>query len=559
MTAQLQQQKNPLVMLLVSTILLAASGAVSSNSIPMIDTKTGSILYNSQTTTTTSSTINYCYSIIGTASSSNNYFPPCETNILNIEEEDDCFKVSCPHATLSSENGKSSNSISSISTISSSMIVTGIQMFDLIDGDNNILETRFARTLNSIFVQALSESSSKEDDKKKRLLLVAVDTTSSEDNQEILDEELKKNFMNQLQQLFDICVLSRKGIDTNDGDTALEDYFTVELIPIQSNDDAQSVIQKAKEYASKNSSPSNSNVILSNVIQKYNKLRTSSTTSKTTTDPPILTEAQYTCESAYFRQIQLSTNRFTSWKNRIARGLSIDKYGLAATTLLKRSLAGYDRETLSTVGLSSTSQQCRFNLRLKLEKNLGRTIQELYYQQMEFIEKMSLQQFQSTLVRNNKKKTTSSNKEYDNNAAAIRAAVFAYDTIVSNLEIPTLNLYKTKHIQTFESKLYNTLSSIEETTPSQLMKLDTIGKKSAKSQTKAPKDKSVNVGVSLVSMIRPDGFGNMQGFVGYNLGPHSCTVGYHNDADAPETISSFGGVKPPLLRIQPKLNFDIEL
>merc|ERR1711862_635255 len=178
-----------------------------------------------------------------------------------------------------------------------------------------------------------------------------------------------------------------------------------------------------------------------------------------------LTEAQYTCDAAYYRQIQYTTNRFTTWKNRIARNLSIDKYGHAATTLLQRSLSNYDRETLSISGISTSIQLNRMNLRNKLEKNISRTIQELYYQQMDMIEKRELTQFQNNLLQQQKKKNKNNKKsnkdEYDNNSSLIRSAVFTYDTIVSNLEIPMLNLYKTKHVQTFENKLYNTLSSID--------------------------------------------------------------------------------------------------
>merc|ERR1711862_786373 len=177
----------------------------------------------------------------------------------------------------------------------------------------------------------------------------------------------------------------------------LEDFFDIELYMIESYDDAQSAIQKAKEYASSSTAPpSNTNAILSNIIQKYNTLRSSSSSTTTkTTDPPVLTEAQYTCDAAYYRQIQYTTNRFTTWKNRIARNLSIDKYGHAATTLLQRSLSNYDRETLSISGISTSIQLNRMNLRNKLEKNISRTIQELYYQQMDMIEKRELTQFQN--------------------------------------------------------------------------------------------------------------------------------------------------------------------
>jgi hypothetical protein len=42
-------------------------------------------------------------------------------------------------------------------------------------------------------------------------------------------------------------------------------------------------------------------------------------------------------------------------------------------------------------------------------------------------------------------------------------------------------------------------------------------------------------------------------------GGNSITFGVHNDADDPQVISQFGGVRPPLLKVQPKLRVDVEL
>ena len=35
-------------------------------------------------------------------------------------------------------------------------------------------------------------------------------------------------------------------------------------------------------------------------------------------------------------------------------------------------------------------------------------------------------------------------------------------------------------------------------------------------------------------MVRQDGYGNLQGFSGYRLGPHTITMGYANDASLPD-------------------------
>ena len=218
-------QVSPSQLLLKVFMLLTLTSQHVIANIPMIDTKTGSILYNSQTATTTpSSTINYCYSIIGTFNSI--LLPNCESNILNIEDDTNCYKITCPHASLSeSSSSSSSNSVSSISSISSSMIITGLHINDV---KNNLLDkTRFGRSLNSIFVQSLSS------DKKdtKQLLLFTIEDLDD-------DADIQKDFMKQLGDLFDICVLSSKGDDNN---ALLQDYFDIELVSTQSKNDAQSV------------------------------------------------------------------------------------------------------------------------------------------------------------------------------------------------------------------------------------------------------------------------------------------------------------------------------
>ena len=103
------------------------------------------------------------------------------------------------------------------------MILSGISINDI--KDNLLDKTRFARTLNSIFVQSLGEEKD-----GKQLLVFAIEGDDVED--------VEKSLMGQLNKLFDICVLSGKG---NNGNVSLEDYFDVELVAVQSNDDAQSV------------------------------------------------------------------------------------------------------------------------------------------------------------------------------------------------------------------------------------------------------------------------------------------------------------------------------
>jgi hypothetical protein len=53
-------------------------------------------------------------------------------------------------------------------------------------------------------------------------------------------------------------------------------------------------------------------------------------------------------------------------------------------------------------------------------------------------------------------------------------------------------------------------------------------------------------------MLRSIGTGNLNGFAGYTLGPHSVTAGFDNTRGPPES----GDDSAPI-RLQPKVHFDI--
>lgn len=71
----------------------------------------------------------------------------------------------------------------------------------------------------------------------------------------------------------------------------------------------------------------------------------------------------------------------------------------------------------------------------------------------------------------------------------------------------------------------------------------------------------LKVSATLVGMLRPAGVGNFQGYVNYRaavLGrPLDLLLGVQNDGDAPEIVGE--DREHPLLRLQPKFHFDIDL
>ena len=274
-----------------------------------------------------------------------------------------------------------------------------------------------------------------------------------------------------------------------------------------------------------------------------------------TCDPTPVAEAILACNDAYSRASRMSRARIATWKHRASRGLVVPKFGSGASSLLKNTLDLFDRDTMAAAGLPYAAER-RLEIRTQLQERTEKMLRELYALQMAILEKSTLKKFNNALLR---KLGTGDNNEdfYENNAAVLRDALFAFDMAVSTLEVSSLALTKSKPVQAMQDKLNSALMSF---TDSPAAKIKSMGKvERAVSKQKKPTEGSIDVSLDFVAMIRPDGFGNLQGFAGYQLGPHSVTVGVHNDADDPQVISSFGGVRPPFIRVQPKLKVDVEL
>jgi hypothetical protein len=308
-----------------------------------------------------------------------------------------------------------------------------------------------------------------------------------------------------------------------------------------------------------------------------------SSSSKTTsllytilTSPRSITSALLLCNDSYLRNSRTLRAKMAPWKSRVARNLLIDKFGTQATALYNSILQNYDYETCSLAG--SAAAGYRLAQRAKLQTTLSRDIADLFRLQLATCEGDAIKQLQRKLLKlrkvealSNKAASAKQGKDveermaqsYDDNAAAVRAISFAFDTKAAELEVPPLQLSTTQARRDVAAKLYETLNSFPTSPAAQLQDMKLI-EKTASRQAQIKKkqrgtEPSIDIGLNLVAMFRPDGFGNFQGFAGYNLGPYGITVGVQNDADSLEVLNQFGGMRPPFVRFQPKLNFDIEL
>jgi len=324
---------------------------------------------------------------------------------------------------------------------------------------------------------------------------------------------------------------------------------------------------KSDENSSNESGGKGSAAALSSaLLNAQKKIKETSITSLVLNTPHIAT-AFLAVTNAYTKQSKYTRAKIASWKSRSSRGLLVDSFGAKAEELIKRTMDTYDRETLFVVGLPNVASSRKI-LRKQLSDLLETTIPSLFDEQVSNLEGTTLTKFRNQLL----KKTISSStdgtgknglydREQQNNeisAAIVRAAASSFEATVESLEVPSMGLTQAKASRIFNDKLYAELESFPDSALARIKRSNAVSK--VVNRERKPQERSVSVGLDLVAVLRPDGFGSLQGFCGYQLpGGNSITFGVHNDADDPSVISQFGGMRPPLLRVQPKLRVDVEM
>ncbi|GMI24790.1 hypothetical protein TrRE_jg12902 [Triparma retinervis] len=268
---------------------------------------------------------------------------------------------------------------------------------------------------------------------------------------------------------------------------------------------------------------------------------------------------------AYSEALSLFQPRLTSWESRVyGRGLTVDNFGDKAEGIIRDAEDRYDGLSAAVLTAASGGEGLkeRRAKKQKVMEVVEEGIRGLWERQMEDVKDKVKKDFKRDMLRNFKVDRNTGEKvvQDDGNSpgSLMRKAVFEFERRTDELEVLRLGLVKTKAAQDLSNELASLIDNFDASPAAQLKVMSTI-KKSA-SKPKPPSERGVTPTFHLVSMIRPDGFGNLQGFAGYNFGGgHTVTVGVCNDADSPEVLNGFGGMRPPLIRIQPKVNIDVDL
>lgn len=433
--------------------------------------------------------------------------------------------LSSPGATLSGTTSLTKgNGAAAASTVAGSIIITGITESDL---EYGLDDTRHGHTLTGIFRAKIQSSSA-----TKTKLILAV--PSDDVDQDKIMQDVKTVFKTANAEI--------------GGDASFDDLYEVVVEKVSSAADAEKVMKIASEAASQVTVQAN---IQSTIADVYTHLSSASEAS------PSATAAVLACDDSFAKQHKAARAKISAWKARTSRGLYLDNFGTAASQLLKRTMELFDRDTISAAGIPGHVASYRMEVREKLQGRIESSIRELFDVQVENLEKSTLKKFNALLLRKHGKDKEGTESFYNENAAAVRSAAFSFETAMDDLEVPSLSLTKTKASKEIANKLNTALLTFSDSPMARLKDMKKVSR--TVSKQKKPSERSVDIALDFVAMIRPDGFGNFQGFGGYQFGGNQIIVGVHNDADAPDVISQFGGKRPPFLRVQPKLKVDVEL
>lgn len=232
-------------------------------------------------------------------------------------------------------------------------------------------------------------------------------------------------------------------------------------------------------------------------------------------------------ESAYTAGLVYVESVLNEWHNRVGSGKIVSKFGKRAQELFETSQNKFRSRTMGVVTAREKAEKSRL-----LVETVLVSVKTLFTQQVAILESASLNNFRKLLkaqVVDDKPLSAEKNQQM------LRQAVFDFQTKVTDLEIPTFGLT----LDSLKSDIASTLETmLAEFPESSIAKLEALKKMGKQVNNPKKKGRSVNVAMTMVGMIRPPGYGNLQGYFNYatafgNL-PVDFLFGIQNDGDSPE-------------------------
>lgn len=339
-----------------------------------------------------------------------------------------------------------------------------------------------------------------------------------------------------------------QGLSTDADDVVKLVVETVQADDKESLDRIRQALLRAEGALSVTTTPTNT---------LSNRLHDAWTEASQSAQKPVLTPAQrqslLQVEIAYASGLAQTEAMANQWRARVNNGKIIAKFGNRVNELVTGAKKSFYERTTGTLVVRERADRVQ-----QLVSNILSIAKLLFAQQLLILEKEVTDEFKRDLLEILRKKPESYSADQQQ---VIRDAIYRFKKASAELEGEGLGLSSSDVQAELSTKFQEEAKEFPESNAAKLDGLRRMEKQVKKPRRKKGK-RAVNLTLNLVGMLRPPGYGNLQGFVGYNglsfFGvPVETLFGVQNDGDAPEILGE--DREQPILRLQPKVHFDIDL
>lgn len=243
-------------------------------------------------------------------------------------------------------------------------------------------------------------------------------------------------------------------------------------------------------------------------------------------------------ETAFSQNLQQAETALAQMQVRISEGKSIANFARRVDSLLLTTLGDFNRRVLGSPLVRERIERAKY-----LRSFIVSATQKMFFQIVQFKELEYTRLFQKELV--------AIYRKYDQDEKSqelmthsvkqlIRKFGFDYKAALTDIEDEGLGFVVLEgEVREFTEKIEAIANAFPESADAKLIEL----RKMEKAVSKPPRKKKRKMGglgfsLSLVGMLRPPGYGNLQGFCGYSTSmfgvPLDFLVGVQNDGDSLE-------------------------
>lgn len=206
------------------------------------------------------------------------------------------------------------------------------------------------------------------------------------------------------------------------------------------------------------------------------------------------------------------------------RGQAVANFGDAASSLLADTLDAFDAATQSSACAIGPRRKDR---REELEKLITADLRSLFSLQLADLQKQSLKRFEARLLQLLSGVKDAAALPDEAGEREVRKFALAFATSAARLVVPGVagSPGAREETEAFSEALAATRNDFDESAPAKVLRLNRLERKVQRSRKLPKNPRSIVPGLHLTGMLRQVGAGNLQGFAGYTLGPHSVTMG----------------------------------